>query len=120
MEANSQQLIMEGITMKFRLFTLVLDVSLSGFSYAQTTLPAQAITAIETVNNGQDLQFKFDNGVKQEGCSSSNIIVKNGAMSERILSITLSAYHADHGVRFIVSGCTGGAMQGLAVSLKKS
>ncbi len=106
--------------MKFKLITLALVASVSSFSHAQTTLPAQTITAIETVNNGQDLQFMFENGAKQEGCSSSNIIVKNGAMSDRILSIALSAYHADHGVRFIVSGCTGGAMQGLAVSLKKS
>jgi len=101
-------------------YLFILSALFSGFGYAQITLPAQTISAIETMNNGQDLQFKFDNGTKQEGCSSSNIIVKNGTMSDRILSIALSAYHADHGVRFMVSGCTGGAMQGLAVSVKKS
>jgi len=106
--------------MKLKLTALLLSACLSSLSHAQTRLPAQVISAIETLNNGHDLQFIFENGARQEGCSNSSIIVKDGAMSERILSIALSAYQASHPVIFIVSGCTDGAMKGQAVSLKKA
>ncbi|EPJ48898.1 MAG: hypothetical protein OFPI_27230 [Osedax symbiont Rs2] len=106
--------------MRITQYLFILATFFSGLSHAQTRLPAQVISAVETLNEGHDLQFIFENGVRQEGCSSSSIIVKDGAMSERILSIALSAYHASHAVIFIVSGCTDGAVKGQAVSLKKA
>jgi len=107
--------------MKHCLSVLISCIALlSPPTFASSLLPAQTINAIETINNGQDIRFKFASGVKLEGCSSESVVVKDSAMSDRILSVALSAYHADHAVRFLVDGCTAGDMQGISVSISKN
>lgn len=98
------------------LFTALISC-LSLPSYADTTLDAQVIYAIDTAWDEKGIKYSFEIGQKLEGCSSSNVFVENSPMSEKILNIALAAHYAKKPVKFRVKGCKAGSMNGIAISL---
>jgi len=88
-----------------------------GLSFADATLPAQKITAIDTAWDGQGVMFSFREGAQLEGCNSNKVLIKSGPLLDGILSIGMSAHFASRKVQFKVQGCSDGMMLGKAISL---
>ncbi len=88
-----------------------------GLSFADATLPAQKITAIDTAWDAQGVMFSFREGAQLEGCNSNKVLIKNGPLLDGILSIGMSAHFASRKVQFKVQGCSDGMMLGKAISL---
>ncbi len=101
--------------MKAKIVLLLLVYS--SFSFADATLPKQVIDGMQTGWGGEGVYFYFGGGEIVEGCTHSGVIVQEGPMSDKILSMALSAYHTGKPVQFRISGCFGGWMNGIAVSI---
>ncbi|EPJ48896.1 MAG: hypothetical protein OFPI_27210 [Osedax symbiont Rs2] len=99
------------------LFVSLLLSAISSQSFADATLSAQLIYAIDSDWAEQGFKFSFDNGQKLQGCNSSSVFVKNSSMSKRILNIALAAHYAKKPVVFRVQGCVYGSMKGIAIHL---
>ena len=102
--------------MSGRVFFL-LALACSGFAQADDTTPSQLITGIQTGWGGEGVYYFFEGGPVLEGCVHSGVVIREGAMSGKILSVALSAYHANKPVTFRVSGCFEGWMNGIAIGL---
>lgn len=102
--------------MKEILFTIALIFSFS--AVADENLPAQNISGIATgwASEGNYLFFGGNNIV--EGCTQNRVrIPRDHPMAKDILSIALSAFHANKKVIVRVSGCVGSDMNGVAIHI---
>jgi len=102
---------------KMSLWMASILTTISTMSFADATLPAQKITAIDTDWNSQGVIFTFRDGVKLEGCNSNQVLIENGPLLDGILSIGLSAHFANRKVQIRVAGCAQDKMLGKAISL---
>jgi len=102
---------------KMSLWMASILTTISAMSFADATLPAQKITAIDTDWNSQGVIFSFRDGVKLEGCNSNQVLIENGPLLDGILSIGLSAHFANRKVQIRVAGCSNDKMLGKAISL---
>lgn len=100
--------------MKLRIFFLFL-LFYSTFVQADDNTPSQVITGIQTGWGGEGVYYFFEGGPVLEGCVHAGVVVLEGPMSDKILSVALSAYHGNKPVKFRISGCFEGWMKGIAI-----
>lgn len=104
--------------MKGILFTIALIMSSSVL--ADASLPAQNISGIATGWDSEANYLFFDGNNIVEGCSNNRVrISRDHPMAKDILSIALSAFHANKKVVVRVSGCLGSDMKGIAIHMIK-
>ena len=101
--------------------SLLLLVLLIQPSLADTSTPPVTLKYIETGWGGEAAFFGTVEDVIVEGCANPIIRVdSNHIIFDTILSIGLSAYHADSKVIFRVAGCSGSVsewMNGIAIKI---
>lgn len=91
---------------------------ISPFIFADSSLPPQKITRIDTGWGSEGIYFSFKDAHQIAGCSGTRVVIpRDHLMLKEILSITLSAFHTGKKVVFRTSGCFGNNIKGVAVAI---
>lgn len=100
-------------------FLLPIFVCFSFLAHAGTELPAQTIRLLGTGWDSEGIYISTDEGIQSQSCGSGGLILQDHILKDEIISILLSAYHANSKVKFYVDGCTGSNMKIQAVKMVK-